>query len=270
MIEADDAVWPRLYPEFGSLAGFFDALMRACADEGTDVNLTDASSGPIRAAKLRFTGGGPRTVSVSINRNQHGFVLSFSDAGVEAVRGQVEDIRDVARAVRGWLRDQRSAIEMNTTPRLAVTKTEARRVFGDTVELQWWLPLQPFSWASEAHRSVLEAAQHVAELRQLAPILSMNDLLFSECTESPWSVRVPWLRIISAKEERPAQYEVRTGPRDFDHDRSTLLGAGGLDAALALVKEHLPADLRPAIVGDWHDLHPEVPRPPRYGTERNT
>jgi len=143
--EGDDEVWTRLYPEFGSLAGYFDALQRACADVGTAVTLTDASSGVICAATLTFARGGPRTVRVSINRNRHGFVLAGSHGEAEAVRGQLDGIHDVARAVSSWLRDQQSAIEMNTTPRLAVTKTEARRVFGNTVELYWWLPLQPFS-----------------------------------------------------------------------------------------------------------------------------
>ena len=185
MGEGDDEVWTRLYPEFGSLAGYFDALQRACADVGTAVTLTDASSGVICAATLTFARGGPRTVRVSINRNRHGFVLAGSHGEAEAVRGQLDGIHDVARAVSSWLRDQQSAIEMNTTPRLAVTKTEARRVFGNTVELYWWLPLQPFSWASDAHREMLELARDVPELRQLAP--------FSACTtcSSASALRLP-------------------------------------------------------------------------------
>ncbi len=201
---------------------------------------------------------------MSISRKSHKFIVECADGPLLALGGMVETFPLVAQVLRDWMFEERSAVEMNSTPRLAVSKGEAKRVFGDTVELLWWLPLQPFSWASDAHRAILEATKGIPELRQLAPILSMNDLLFSDCTELPWQVRAPWLRIIDFGAGRPATYEVRIGNRTFDPDRSTLLGTGDVDTAIALVQTHLPTDLLPAIVGDGYDLNPDVPRPPSH------
>ncbi|WP_019057153.1 DUF6193 family natural product biosynthesis protein [Streptomyces prunicolor] len=91
---------------------------------------------------------------------------------------------------------------------------------------------------------LLEAAYGEPRLRSWFPWISMGELHFSRCTESPWTWDVPYVH--------PAiggPYLV-AGPL-----RNQVVGpAATADEAIALVVQHLPADWGPAFFGDREAL----------------
>jgi hypothetical protein len=111
---------------------------------------------------------------------------------------------------------------------------------GEAVEAKWRMLLQES--ATEAR--LVEAAYAEPKLRQLFPFTSLRALLFSQCTDYPYTWDIPLI-----EPRGDGRYLVMAA------DRVTSLGeTDGAAEAVALVVAHLPADVGPAVAGSADDV----------------
>ena len=179
-----------LYPDVAA-SGSLAAALRAVADGALDdVPLTSPADEPLSAASTGSVPPHREPLRVTAWNHERKWSVDADDRilGLSVLRGETDDLAQIARAVRAW-HDGESLDEVHAAAPFARPTGRLELAEPDPVQLveSEWSQLRAEAaelttpWA-HAHRDLVEAAHAAPEFRALYPFTSHWALRFSSST----------------------------------------------------------------------------------------
>jgi len=226
-----------LYPDLEVQGGVANALKQSLRSLGSALIVTGL--GVARVEQNR------RFSQIYTAAHERLFLYDFWDRGVMLADARTPDLDSVAKSVHAWVEDRVTMTQLRATFAFVVP-AEIAEAFENDAEAEWkWSALEE-AVRGQDHMSdllplVIEAKKR-AELRNLFPYASHDNLCLSRCTGYPYSGDCPY-----AIPEKAKDYSV------FDR-RGKPVGQGDAARAVQLLIDHLPPGFEKAKKGTRDDL----------------
>lgn len=239
---------PSLYPDLAAAGSLRAALEKVAADLALDLGELPADGqGGGEAAAAPGPAPHRRPLTIHLGAQERRFVVSGWSRGVELIRGDTDDLEEVAKATAAWhagasLHELAARCPFVTFGELAEAH---ERGPADAVTVKWRQLREALQGGVPfpTIRELVDTAYAEPRLRMLFPFTSQWSLHFTTCTGFPYTWVVPFVDPL-----KDGRFRV-CGP-----SRGKVIGeADSAEEAIALVVAHLPADVGPAVAGTARD-----------------
>jgi hypothetical protein len=231
-----------MYPELDAAGGLGNALQAQFRQLGSCVAVsTRADAGAHRSPASARVESGTKFSQIYLAAEHPLYLPDFWRDGVCLAHGQTERLADLAHALDLWL------CHDVTTQALAaafpfVRPAEKARAFDEGREVAYAWGRLHADGSHAALRAFVDLARRDDAVGQLFPYTSLSTLCFSRCTGYPFTRDTPTVTPLGTRLFRGPQYEVRL-------PGNRMSGRVSAPEALALVKAHMPLDIKPAVKG---------------------
>lgn len=230
-----------LYPEIANAGSLAKALDKQFETIKSSLRCTidhNRDRPPFSYARVE---NNKRVSQVYLAADEKLYLSDFWRDGVCLAYGQTSSIDKLTEILNYWLSSD-ATTELLQDKFKFIKVSEKAKAFDDNNEVEYtWNSILNDSSRTEI-RSFVELAIIDNVLSKLFPFTSLMRLCFSRCTGYPYTFDTPMVIPVSEN-----IYEVRLSNND-------IVGIGTATDALKMVKENLPLDIQPAIVGTAKDL----------------